>query len=78
MLTYTPFVTLLSLFTLPAGLLVSSIRDLTVGECGTVVALGYPDFSGSQDILRAAIGEPWRLELQWGIAVHSFVDGLLG
>ena len=35
------------------------------GECGIVVVLGYPDLLGSQDILRAAIEQLWRLELQW-------------
>lgn len=29
----------------------------SVGECGTVVILGYPE---SQDICRAAIGQLWR------------------
>ena len=41
------------------------LRVGPLGECGTVVVLGYPDLSGSQDILRAAIGQLWRLELQW-------------
>ena len=32
-------------------------RHQNVGKCGTVVVVGYPDLRGSQDILRATIGQ---------------------